>query len=182
MGQCATTLSYALFRGESEDVPFRQLAAPRPIAPAPAPVPITSKYQPLGCGIIFAEHLSKLELMRTDSKLWPAGAPAPSLEAIQKAQTILLRFVFAHSMLMPNKIVATAEGGVALCFIDGNKYSDIECLNGGAILGVTTNRRDRPIVWEVDKSVAGIDNAATRIRKFIGTNSATSNAKWKTGR
>ena len=69
--------------------------------------------------------------------------------------------------LSPAKIVDSAEGGVAFCFVAGNRYADIECLNSGEILGVTTNRRDRPSVWEIQCNSSEIARATERIRAFI---------------
>lgn len=98
----------------------------------------------------------------------PAGAPAPNHQAVELAQTVLARFYQIETT--PDKIVATADGGIAICFIDGNKYSDIECSNEGGLLGVTTNRRDRPVIWEINQSLSDIGNACARIKKFIGRN------------
>lgn len=67
----------------------------------------------------------------------------------------------------PSKIVESVEGGIAFCFVAGDKYADIECLNTGEILGVTTNRRDRPSVWEVQHNESEIARATERIREFI---------------
>jgi hypothetical protein len=69
--------------------------------------------------------------------------------------------------LSPDRIMTSAEGGIAICFIKGDKYADIECLNTGENLGVTSNRKDRPTVWEIEPSEADISQAALRIRKFL---------------
>ena len=74
---------------------------------------------------------------------------------------------FRKDELIPTRVVASAEGGVAICFVNGKKYADIECLNTGVILGVTSNSRDRPIVWKVEQSASGVALASQRIRKFI---------------
>lgn len=78
--------------------------------------------------------------------------------------------------LLPSRVVASAEGGVGLCFVDGIKYADIECLNSGTILGVISDKRTRPVVWEVDQSAGGIARASERIREFVGSFEAGANA------
>jgi hypothetical protein len=70
---------------------------------------------------------------------------------------------------IPDKVVASAEGGVAICFSRENKYSDLECLNTGEILGVISDRKDRPTAWEVDNSPYSIAQAAIRIREFFNS-------------
>lgn len=90
---------------------------------------------------------------------------APTRLAIEYAKAILEEL--QRIELVPDRVVESAEGGVAIYFVSGNKYSDLECLNTGEILGVTSNRKDRPVAWEVDKSPHGIARAAARIRKFL---------------
>jgi hypothetical protein len=108
----------------------------------------TVKQLPLQWGERFAKLFEKLDILEHNESLTPAEAPAPNHLAVGLARLILARF---HEIeTTPDKIVATADGGVTICFIDGNKYSDIECSNEGGLLGVTTNRRDRPVVWEIN--------------------------------
>lgn len=116
---------------------------------------------------IFFEHFLKLAQLQTRRDLWPDDAEPPSYTAILYAQTVLAEL--SLDRLVPSSVVASAEGGVAVCFVKGNNYSDIECLNNGSILGVTSNRRERPTVWEIDADPAAIAGACSRIRKFLNT-------------
>jgi len=52
--------------------------------------------------------------------------------------------------LIPDAIVPSAEGGVAICFVKVDKYADVECLNSGEILAVTSSRGVKPNVWSLD--------------------------------
>ena len=119
----------------------------------------------LSYGKEFAEHYSKLNSIISDSSLWPEDAESPTVEA--KNWTWLVVQQLVDDGLAPTKIVASAEGGIAVCFVSGNKYADIECLNSGEILGVLTNKHDRPTVWEIEQDPAEIARATGRIAKFI---------------
>lgn len=98
---------------------------------------------------------------------------ASSSDIEEKASTIALHLAnivieqLEQVEFAPSKIVESVEGGIAFCFVAGDKYADIECLNTGEILGVTTNRRDRPSVWEVQHNESEIARATERIREFI---------------
>ena len=137
----------------------------------PAANNATSSYVSLQWGPEFASLFAKLDALEDNSSLTPSGAPTPNRQSIALARIILKRFHLIATI--PDRVVASVEGGVAICFAEGNKYSDIECLNEGALLGVTTNRRDRPTVWEIDPSAAGISNACARVKNFIARNTAS---------
>jgi len=113
----------------------------------------------------FAAQYSKLRSLATQQSLWPKGSAGPSAWAIKEAREILEQLQTEN--LLPARVVASAEGGVALCFVRGDKYADIETLNSGEILGVVANRRDRPSVWEVQQNARGFASAAARIREFL---------------
>ena len=113
----------------------------------------------------FDAHFSKLKALVTDRSLWSDEAAPPSEFASQWAQLVLQQL--QAESLSPTRVVASAEGGIAVCFVDGSKYADIECLNSRTILGVISNKRDRPIAWEVEQDARGIARATARIREFI---------------
>jgi hypothetical protein len=105
--------------------------------------------------------------------LLPDGAEKPSDYAIAWASAMLEQFLADE--LPPTRVVASAEGGVAICFVNGNKYADVEFLNTGEILGVVSNRRDRPVAWEVGANSAGMAGASARIREFLDARTTSSN-------
>ena len=113
----------------------------------------------------FGCHFSKLRAIQAEPDLWPEGADGPNDEAIALAAQVLERL--ENDMVVPSRVVATAEGGVAICFVKGDAYADVECFNDGVILGATTNGRDRPVVWEIEPRSGGIAWASDRIRKFL---------------
>jgi hypothetical protein len=123
----------------------------------------------------FAQYFAKLDALGTDKNLLVEGTDPPSSLTLAFARAILRQL--ETEALEPDRVVASAEGGVAICFVHGSKYSDIECLNSGEILGVISNRRDHPFAWEVDPSAGGIAQATARIRDFIGGTPISNDAK-----
>lgn len=125
----------------------------------------------------FAGHYAKLNKIAVTPALWPEHTDRPNDAAIQWARFALQQF--EEDSLIPTRVVASAEGGVAICFVDGNKYADIECFNTGGILGVTSNRRDRPSVWEILADAGEIARASARIRLFLDAPSTSENVpRW----
>lgn len=118
----------------------------------------------------FDAHFAKLRSVAIDQSLWPEDAEPPSDVAIAWAQLVIQQL--EADDLMPTRVVASAEGGVGICFIDGIRYADIECLNSGTILAVISNTRDRPIVWQVEPTARGFARASEGIREFINASKA----------
>lgn len=116
----------------------------------------------------FAEHYAKLNSIATDPVLWPKDAERPDDIAVRSAWGVIQQL--AYDELLPTNVVASAEGGVAICFVVDDKYADIECLNSGEILGVTSNRRNHPAVWEIEQNPSDIAWASVRISKFLSGN------------
>ena len=113
----------------------------------------------------FVRHFSKLRAIQVDSDLWPEGADGPQHQAISSAATVLEEL--EDKGLVPSRVVATVEGGIAICFVRGDIYADIECFNDGSILGAISNGKDRPLVWEVDPGSGDIAPATDRIKKVL---------------
>jgi hypothetical protein len=119
----------------------------------------------------FAAHFEKLDLLLTDRTLLDGCSEPPSSFALGRARAVLHQFETED--LEPTRVVASVEGGVGICFVQGDKYADIECFNAGEILGVVSNRRDRPNIWKVEPSAVGFAEASARIRNFLGGTSRT---------
>jgi len=78
--------------------------------------------------------LRELELdhLRTLPDDWDGyGAETPSEEAISLARMVLDAIHETESAIEPTRVVASAEGGVVVCFARGDRYADIECFNSG---------------------------------------------------
>jgi hypothetical protein len=90
------------------------------------------------------------------------GSESPNTFARETAITLLLS---AGRTIVPNRVSASAQGGVGICFYRDSRYGDIECLNTGEILATISDGSGRPEVWEVGPNEAG--RALERIGKYI---------------
>lgn len=125
----------------------------------------------------FDAHIAKLAQVAITPELWPDRTEAPSEYAVDLAMIVIDQLRWDD--VLPTRVVASAEGGVAICFVNDNKYADFECLNTGEILAVTSNRRDRPVAWKVAPSTSEIARASDRIRMFLDAPATGSNGpKW----
>jgi hypothetical protein len=160
MSACIATLNYVPPPAIVLPVSERQ----NPFTHSRITVPETAQITTIEYGA-FAPHFSKLRKLETDASLWPEGVDAPSTDSLVWARLVLQRF--AEIGVAPSKVVASAEGGTAVCLVDGNRYADIESLNSGAILAVLSDKYSEPVVWDVEPNESGIALAIDRIRKFI---------------
>jgi hypothetical protein len=93
------------------------------------------------------------------------GAPPPNERAASNAIRVLN--LLESIRLDPTRILASAEGGIGICFIRGDRYADIECSNEGEVLGVYYIGPQMPALLETDASDASILAALERIRDHI---------------
>jgi hypothetical protein len=65
-------------------------------------------------------------------------------------------------------VSASVDGGVAVCFVRGDRYADIECLNSGKVLAVTSQRDKSSQVWKVGHDQQSLQHALKLIGAFLG--------------
>jgi hypothetical protein len=97
------------------------------------------------------------------------GSKAPNHTAISEALKVL---DIAHAAgMLPTRVDASVDEGIALSFIRDTRYTDIECYNSGEILAgihdrAPQKRDERPRIWTLlDKN--DIEAALGTIRAFI---------------
>jgi len=93
------------------------------------------------------------------------GAPAPNESSVANAIRVLNLLETLN--LDPTRILPSAEGGVGICFVRGDRYADIECSNEGEVLGVYYVGEQMPTLLETDATDAAISAALERIRNHI---------------
>jgi hypothetical protein len=113
----------------------------------------------------FAPYYRKLSEIRTTESS-DRDDEHPTDASIAFATVVL--DAFRQQDLIPTRVVTSAEGGVAICVVRGGKYSDIECLNTGTILGVNSAMVGIPDVWEIQRNLDEIDLSVARIKEFVG--------------
>jgi hypothetical protein len=97
----------------------------------------------------FGEVNRKLQEMRTLVRDWNSyGAESPNETSLNRAAQTLTQL--QDRLFVPTKIVPSSEGGVAICFIQGDRYADIEFLNTGENLAVTYSEAEEPNVWSIE--------------------------------
>lgn len=114
----------------------------------------------------FARLIAVIDLVASDQVQWD-DAEQPTLLSVVWAKLALDELALMD--FVPTKILASAEGGIGICFVAGSRYADIEFLNSNDILAVTSNGGGDPRVWEVSRTVEGLIRALGTIRDYIRT-------------
>ena len=92
-------------------------------------------------------------------------APPPNRAAIRKALHILN--LLDGPDLLNVRILPSAEGGVGICFVRGDRYADLECSNDGEVFGIRHTGRQAPTLIPTDGSDISINAALREIREHI---------------
>jgi len=118
-----------------------------------------------GSADVFRKMICEVESFRTLPKNWNSyDADPPNEFSISWAKSTL-----SHAQtlgLLPERVSPSAENGIAVVFLNGNRYADIECFNSEEILGAVHERSKQPEVWEI-KSEGDVKAALERIRAFL---------------
>jgi len=92
-------------------------------------------------------------------------AEPPNATARECAAQIL--GILRTSNLPPTRVVPSSEGGVGICFVNGEAYADIESLNSGELLAVMYTGTEEPHVWEITQNEESIIEAVEQIRGHL---------------
>lgn len=114
---------------------------------------------------MLAQGLDRVQALKNDlDDDWKGnGAEAPTDTAVVLAASALM--ALSAISLVPDRIEASVEGGIALAFFRGAKYADFECFNSGEILASTSDRVAPPRVWRAQPHELAA--AAADIRRFL---------------
>lgn len=113
----------------------------------------------------FAPLFNGLDQIRLATEQWKRTSPAPSEEALTEARALLGRL--QANNLVPQRIMPSADGGIGICFDNGEKYADFECTNDGRITGIISNRNGLVKAFAVDSSFEGETQAIAKVREFL---------------
>jgi hypothetical protein len=132
---------------------------------APSRSRIVSSQASSEIGGRIAAFSEEIEEMRTLTPDWNGFRSEPPNEfAREVAKQILLS---STTLMVPDRVAPSAQGGVGICFDNGGKYGDIEVLNTGEILATTSDRRALPEVWEVKPT--DLKGALGKIVRFVNS-------------
>jgi hypothetical protein len=128
----------------------------------PSNVPVDSRNPRKG---LLAAGFSQIDdLLSSTPSSAGKPVPAPSEPATRRAKQAYR--LFASEGLLPDRIVASGEGGVALCFLRGDKLGDVEFLNSGENLASIEDRASGATeIWEFTASE--LKHTQIRIREFL---------------
>lgn len=90
-------------------------------------------------------------------------AEAPSEKAHSLAQQVLT--LLSDRDLQPSRVAPSIEGGLVFAFSVDELYADIECLNSGEILAVTSQPGEDPLVWELDQDT--LEETIDQLERFL---------------
>jgi len=114
----------------------------------------------------YQELRSSLEACAGLEDDWDSyGAAKPARHSIEAADR-LLRRLFVE-LFMPNRVIPSAEGGIALYFNSDNKTAYVEFRNSREVILAMFDDRSDPIIVELTENDADESRALSLIRSYI---------------
>jgi hypothetical protein len=93
------------------------------------------------------------------------GSAAPNQLSMHTTNRVL--DVLYDMEVDPSAIAPSAEEGVGISFVKGEKHAILECYNDGSILAATYKDAGEPDIWDVGSSESEIKEAVEKISSFI---------------
>lgn len=93
------------------------------------------------------------------------GAEPPNEVARALAGKIL--DALETDLLLPTRLMASAEGGIAISFVEEDKRAEIEIYNTGEIAVATYHAHREPEAWESSDADSALKNAIIKIRVHL---------------
>ena len=90
------------------------------------------------------------------------GAEPPNDIARRLAAKVLAALELAS--MPPALLIPSAEGGIAISFVEGVNRAEIEVYNTGEIAAATYSDQSDPAIWELDASDSTLNSAIAAIR------------------
>lgn len=111
----------------------------------------------------FVEARRRLKSTVTLACGWDTyGAEAPNDVARALAWKIL--DALEADLLPPTRLMPSAEGGIAISFVEGDNRAEIEIYNTGEVAAATYSARSEPMAWELSNIDSALKNAIIEIR------------------
>ena len=93
------------------------------------------------------------------------GAEAPNDQARNLASELL--GLLENASLAPARLLPSAEGGIAMSFVEGEQRAEIEIYNTGEIAAATYAGQGEPAVWSLDANETSLKNAIEQFRVYL---------------
>jgi hypothetical protein len=153
-GRCPNLLAYERVRSETTgEVAYERERGERTVIGRKSGLTV----RPFAHSNGLTRTIASIQELASSTPSWAGHDVAPpNRVAIALAKSIAV--ILFNDGLTPDRVVASGEGGIALCFIQDTIYVDIECLNEGEILvGMRNQESGETDVWSFDMSQASID-------------------------
>lgn len=166
-----TAAPFATETATSSKVVVDELTMAENSTPAESNIHLEEKTQTPPLDEYSSELREKLSSFESLSSGWNGyDAEAPDKLAINTGEMVLDEFIVNN--LIPTDVTPSVEGGIGMYFRIGRKYADIECLNSGEILAITSEDDRPPVVWEIELGNdvvehSSIQEAIKDIRVFL---------------
>jgi|SRR5271163_4393278 len=114
----------------------------------------------------YQELRSSLDACATLADNWDSyDAAKPAKHSIEAADRFLERLF--DEMLMPNRVIPSAEGGIAVYFNSDKKAAYVEYRNSREVILAMFDDHSDPIIIELTESDADKSKAVSFIRSYI---------------
>jgi hypothetical protein len=114
----------------------------------------------------YQELRSSLDTCATLADNWDSyGAAKPARHSIEAADRFLQKLFTA--LFMPNRVIPSAEGGVAVYFNCDNKTAYVEYRNSKEVILAMFDDQSDPIIVELTENDADESRALSLIRSYI---------------
>ena len=112
------------------------------------------------------ERERELDQLKELQEDWDTyGAAPPNATAIRLAKTVVRKLAAAD--LREFRVEPSVEEGVCVSFRRGDVYADIEAFNSGDVVAAFSDGQGTPVVWDVESTDEGIQQATRRIREHL---------------
>jgi hypothetical protein len=114
----------------------------------------------------FSDAWKRLRNTTTLADGWDTyQAEAPNAIAHDLAQRVLT--TLEGAWLAPARVLPSAEGGIAISFVAGDRRAEIEVYNTGEVVAATYSSRGEPAVWELRDTEDALKTAIASIRVHL---------------
>jgi hypothetical protein len=109
---------------------------------------------------------AKLSSMRTLSDNWNGyGSAAPNRDAIRNAEGVIN--ILHQKGYEAHRISPSADEGIAISFLKGERYAFIECYNDGDIAAAVFQKQGEPVTWDCGGSDSELTETIERIFEYL---------------
>lgn len=113
----------------------------------------------------FTEARQRLDVASLLKEGWDTyDAEPPNPNSVTESGKILTALE-THN-LPPTRVMASAEGGIGISFVEGESRAEIEVFNTGEVVAATYTSQSEPVVWEIGQGQS-LEAAIERIRVHL---------------